>query len=359
MKTSTAKVSKPGESPRYVPSVVNYRGYMAQEISRGIGKPIIKGGFNSYGEGETWEEYDKYETVYKPFFNKSVIADINYVKEKYANLDIRELVGTEAEAYLIKWGENEGGMIVEDTDELRKREEEVKQREIIEGKSPVNFFLGYFGLRIAQRLPADIWNKIKDQAEYHKGDESDMEFLDDMGFLNVNPREVRGWTYKASAVDTLIESGLKVTYRNFDINSSADLHSVDERIQKEQEELKKLTDEVNTVYSKFIERLAELYLNSERTTEEESDRVSRLEMLTIPGWEGPNIYGGGRWMHIKGDDLYLVRNNGMDGDNWNLNNYKTGGAGAICVKLLGSASLFKEISYWLNSIGTNAALIKT
>lgn len=40
------------------------------------------------------------------------------------------------------------------------------------------------------------------------------------------------------------------------------------------------------------------------------------------------IYGGGDWF-VLGSDIWYVRNNGADGDNWSYNNVRTGGAGAI------------------------------
>jgi len=42
-----------------------------------------------------------------------------------------------------------------------------------------------------------------------------------------------------------------------------------------------------------------------------------------------NIYGGGDWWVIGADFIWYIKNNGMDGDDWRLNNVRTGGAGAI------------------------------
>lgn len=44
---------------------------------------------------------------------------------------------------------------------------------------------------------------------------------------------------------------------------------------------------------------------------------------------GPTAYGTGDWFVIGVDDIWYVRNNGMDGDDWSRNNVRTGGAGAI------------------------------
>ena len=42
-----------------------------------------------------------------------------------------------------------------------------------------------------------------------------------------------------------------------------------------------------------------------------------------------NVYGGGDWFVIGDDYIWYVENNGMEGDDWSLNNVQTGGAGAI------------------------------
>lgn len=42
-----------------------------------------------------------------------------------------------------------------------------------------------------------------------------------------------------------------------------------------------------------------------------------------------NIYGGGRQLITDNNKIWAIKNNGMDGDNWDLNNVITGGAGAI------------------------------
>lgn len=59
------------------------------------------------------------------------------------------------------------------------------------------------------------------------------------------------------------------------------------------------------------------------------------DFVEVPGEEfhfpadGFNIYGGGYGFVIQSDGLWKIQNNGADGDMWSLNNYKTGGAGAI------------------------------
>ena len=49
-----------------------------------------------------------------------------------------------------------------------------------------------------------------------------------------------------------------------------------------------------------------------------------------------DIYGGGDWFILDGDEIWYVRNNGRDGDNWSANNVRTGGAGAIGWRIVNS-----------------------
>ncbi|DBA34831.1 MAG: hypothetical protein HXS54_06100 [Theionarchaea archaeon] len=64
----------------------------------------------------------------------------------------------------------------------------------------------------------------------------------------------------------------------------------------------------------------------------------------------PNIYGGGRWFVIDYTEnlIWLVDNNGADGDDWSRNNIKTGGAGAIGRRVQYTQELHNRISKYAN-----------
>ena len=59
----------------------------------------------------------------------------------------------------------------------------------------------------------------------------------------------------------------------------------------------------------------------------------RLATMTVAEGEividRTSIYGGGYWYVIGSDWIWYVKNNGADGDNWDLNNVKGFGAGGI------------------------------
>ena len=72
---------------------------------------------------------------------------------------------------------------------------------------------------------------------------------------------------------------------------------------------------------------------------EEMAAESRQHGETPEAWQEPEgqkidiepqtPYGGGEWFVVGDTWLWYVRNNGMDGDCWDRNNVRTGGAGAI------------------------------
>jgi sugar/nucleoside kinase (ribokinase family) len=56
-----------------------------------------------------------------------------------------------------------------------------------------------------------------------------------------------------------------------------------------------------------------------------------------------DIYGGGDWFVAGPEHLWYVQNNGMDGDNWGLNNVRTGGAGAIGYRVPATSPMAAEL----------------
>ena len=72
---------------------------------------------------------------------------------------------------------------------------------------------------------------------------------------------------------------------------------------------------------------------------ERSESNARGERLI----DTQNAYGGGDWFVLNEREIWYVRNNGMDGDNWSANNVFTGGAGAIGWVVLFDEALAAEL----------------
>jgi hypothetical protein len=78
------------------------------------------------------------------------------------------------------------------------------------------------------------------------------------------------------------------------------------------------------------------YKESKKSLDEIKDRIisqgDRPEKADAQGdivYDTFNIYGGGERFVIDNTYIWYIQNNGADGDNWELNNVSTGGAGAI------------------------------
>jgi hypothetical protein len=71
----------------------------------------------------------------------------------------------------------------------------------------------------------------------------------------------------------------------------------------------------------------------------------------VPAGGGDRIYGGGRWFVLGTDWIWLVQNNGHDGDDWSLNNVTTGGAGAIGWRIPADAGLAAQVRELASAAG--------
>jgi hypothetical protein len=56
-----------------------------------------------------------------------------------------------------------------------------------------------------------------------------------------------------------------------------------------------------------------------------------------------NLYGGGDWFILGDNEIWYVLNNGHDGDDWSMNNVRTGGAGAMGWKATRTEELTSEL----------------
>src|SRR5690606_19341844 len=163
--------------------------------------------------------------------------------------------------------------------------------------------------------------------------------------------EVRGWYYDTEVVEILAGLGYTVQYFGVTITNRAELSTAHEAREIQKKQHYSRVKEVKRLASEYREKITSAAWEKGPCAKEEAEFASSLPRVSILDLKGPDIYGGGAWLHLDGNDLYYVRNNGMDGDNWSFNNYPTGGAGAICFKIVGGAHLFHETKAWVDSLG--------
>lgn len=100
-------------------------------------------------------------------------------------------------------------------------------------------------------------------------------------------------------------------------------------------------------YNKKVGIIKQYFSKERFTVPNKVKQFNDDEVYSLIG-EGHNIYGSGTAYAIDPNKKYIfeIVNNGMDGDDWSRNNYRTGGAGAIAKEFRYDediASLIKEI----------------
>lgn len=323
---------------KYIYNAKNIKGYIVSIEAEGVGSPF----YEYDGVDGVDEFYEEYRPFSRIFFNSALISDRNKfqseIKEKFNNHpSLESVLNTEYEKYLVKWSDNEGGMTVEVLPEPQSQPE-------TEPELPENIDFGYFNgfsaYVLHNRLPKSVWAHVKPFATYHNGGEEDAEWLDDMGYYNVEAKDCKGWYYTKEALYALAKNGYKVSfndvpvpYKKFEKDFFDGLDSA-EKIHYDKKAAEKAEIQRKYNYREQVKKcFYELWHNARELTPEEviTRKIKDLPQITCKGIgvEGHNIYGGGIYLAEDDDNLYIVKNNGMDGDDWSRNNMNTGGAGAI------------------------------
>lgn len=328
------QITLPDGTKKIYPNATLHEGKIFLVGKRGIGEPQLS--FN----GEDYDVYyDNYEDyIEPPLLNKSLLKENGLTEELVKRILTETPDGWRNDQRIINCmftlGENKGGKfcvnMTEETQKAEKAKKAEHDRKLEQKEIPISFDEGIFGLQITITLPKSVWNIASKYAKYHKGDRDDLELAEDMGFFDPYTEELKGWFYSVEAIDAYIKAGYPVKYRGYPVNSSADINKIKQKIALDREKKQLRIKEGKAISS----LLHEITNNATLISEEEAEEVSKLPMQLFKSLniDGPSIYGTGEWLHITDRALYHVRNNGMDGDNWALNNYPTGGAGAICVK---------------------------
>lgn len=333
--TFTAKIILPDGTEREVYNCTFFKDKVGVVRHLGIGK------LNYSEDGD--EYYDDYKPYIAPLLNKDLLAANGLTQEAVDKLLKKDPINAIFDeciySCMFKLGENEGGKIcinltAEREKERRKKEEEIKEA-ILQKRTPISFCWGIFGLRIETFLPESLWKLIEKEATYHKGDADDMEFAEDMDCFDATSESIKGWYYTKKAIDILSDASFPILYRNQPISSSEEMKLIDDKCDAARNKYyaeQMAIDNEKTTIRALLSELSQAGTYIDRS---EAESIAKLEQLHYKDLHiaGPTIYGTGEWLHNTPDALYYVINNGADGDDWLRNNYPTGGAGAICVKI--------------------------
>jgi len=352
MKKFTAKIEVPGKPAKYLTNCIIYKGKLVQVYKKGVGESHTEGGmFN--GEGDTWEVYESYEDAYRTYFNQTLLKENGLTREEAVKLIEEDEKNAFKDERLFNsmfvLGKNPNGYEVinidEEKEEKEKKEEKERFENFINKTEPIPFYSGIFGYKTV-KLPREIWEIIKPFAEYHKGGEEDYEWADDMGYIEPEKHELKGWFYSLDAISELLDKNYPVTYEDKPVKKTNDIIEIIKKRKKEIENFYKAQKEFNKAKDLLLQKRNKLFSEGKYLTENEAEKIKKLPKIHYQNSvaEGQDIYGGGWWFHKDSSNLYIVKNNGHDGDNWSYNNYGTGGAGAIAV----SVPLSGEIKEFLN-----------
>jgi hypothetical protein len=177
-------------------------------------------------------------------------------------------------------------------------------------------------------LPTQIWAKIKHLTQYIKSDE-DMEGGCDFGGENY-----KGWTIASGADKLLIEIAEKTA-------NPAQREMV-KTILAEKDEAKKAAEVRKQEKQEKQQTLNEVLVAFENAEYPEGNFNPEGERIEDPFYP-LDIYGGGRFFIVGKEEIWFVKNNGHDGDDWSRNNIQTGGAGGIGTRIEYTADIAEKI----------------
>ncbi len=209
---TTIKFQRKGQPAKFIPNGLNYKGFLVSKYQKGVGMPIIKGGLNSYGEGETWEEYKSYRTTYRPYFDVDKMSEKEKATIKARNYkDIEDVIKDGLSHVLILFESNDRYSVVDTEVEKRKKEEEEGQS-ILNKKSPIKLYQNSFGIGLESRLPKSIFSLIEAHGRYWSASEID-EWNDDVDdFSKVGEgKYLKGWYFNEIIIEILKNAGYEVT----------------------------------------------------------------------------------------------------------------------------------------------------
>lgn len=352
-----ATIKKEGRENRIITAAIDYKGYFCREIYVGVGKyreEVWSNGIDDAGECRIYEKYIPRNIC---FFNSFLLAkdglsQIDLEKRlkdlfgctTISKADVKDIIGSPLEKYLVKIGENEGGLFIElnDPEMERRKENEMRMQGVETGEICINFTPGIFGLRCETEMPKHIWGLIKKYATYHKGDDEDEEWADEMGHYECLKENLCGWFYDAKALEILKKNSLRVSYCGIEMKTMS-FGDVLEELEARKSKVNRLKE----FYQDIRKMMKYMPVEDVVSTGLEKNFEYFFALPGI-GINGHNIYGSGTLLFIDDSFLYIIDNNGMDGDDWSRNNLGTGGAGAIAYR----TPLTEEVKNWLNDSKT-------
>jgi hypothetical protein len=196
---------------------------------------------------------------------------------------------------------------------------EQKERKKLRKNFTVRALAGELGAILADKqLPYDLYKELKAENLIQYRSQEYLEEIDDF-------TSAPGWYWKDEAVERVRKYAERIASEK---EKALAKEIVEERKREEEEERRK-EEERKQLRQELKGLLATVNKALEKKQRiQETDYSPQGEEIQHP-LNPRNIYGSGQWFVIEKDRVLHIINNGMDGDDWSVNNIRTGGAGAI------------------------------
>lgn len=241
--TFTALFTLPGGTTRRLPQCKVWNGVVVQLVSVGQGKKNTFGGMTAEGEGESWEEWEYYAYLPRPIYCKSkqTPEQIKEITEADGRCGKKKDWTECFEKYrfaMFTMGDNGNGYKVENL-------KEVEEREVIENRT-ATLAGGFRGFKIDERLPSELWNRLRPYAKFYKKADIEeyYEDMDDFGMVDMAWMQ-QGWNYSREVIGILVSLGWTVLYCQRPITSYEDTDRVDKELRQEAEQKREIEEEKN------------------------------------------------------------------------------------------------------------------
>lgn len=167
VQTFTARITRDGQQPRDLPNCVTLPGgYLAKVEKQGRGKKTERGGLNAFGEGETWEEWESYEDVIVPIFDRGLLesAGLYETLSKRKSPTIRECQEKGWMQYVLRIGRYNGVEVVNRTEQ---REQDFLAAKKVTFQSHYCWETGITWYQLIGRYPTEVFSAIRPYLMYH------------------------------------------------------------------------------------------------------------------------------------------------------------------------------------------------
>lgn len=300
-----------------------YNGVVVVLSPVGRGKKTEKAYWSPEGDADVVEEWEYYAYIPLPIFlvqgqPESVIKEIHKINDECAKKQDFTECFNRFRQYMPIMGANPKGYFVRNLKEVE--EEKIKQNR------KITLYAGFRGLKMLERVPGEMWAKIKGFATFYKKEDIEeyYEDTDDFGRVD-NARDESGWNYGTAVIAVLLANGYELTYRSNPVLKLEDIEEIDTRLAKEEQEREERVRQRRVVAESLRQRFNEL-TKWEYMDKADTEPVAKLPSFTakLLKWEGSHLYGVGHWGKRDENYLYKIDQNGHDGDDWSRNNSREG-----------------------------------